>query len=113
MNITITDLPGDITCVALEGRLDAAGADAIGIRFTSATAAQGRPVVVDLAGVSFIASLGIRLLIANARSLSQKGTTMVLFGAGEQVARVLHDAAIDQLIPCVATQADAVARATA
>ncbi len=113
MNITITDLPGDITCVALEGRLDAAAADAIGIRFTSATAAQGRPVVVDLAGVSFIASLGIRLLIANARSLSQKGTTMVLFGAGEQVARVLHDAAIDQLIPCVATQADAVARATA
>jgi hypothetical protein len=38
---------------------------------------------------------------------------MVLFGAGDQVASVLHDAAIDQLIPCVATQADAVARATA
>lgn len=113
MNITTTELPGDIVCVALEGRLDAAAADAIGTRFTAATAAQGRAVVVDLAAVSFIASLGIRLLIANARALSQKGVTMVLFGAGEQVADVLHDAAIDQLIPCVQTQDDAVARAKA
>ncbi len=113
MNITCTELPGDIVCVALDGRLDAAGADAVGTRFTAATAAQGRPVVVDLAGVPFIASLGIRLLIANARSLSQKGVTMVLYGADENVGSVLRDAAIDQLIPCVATQAEAVARATA
>jgi anti-anti-sigma factor len=113
LNITTTDLPGPLVCVALEGRLDAAAADAIGTRFSAVTAAQGRPVVVDLSGVSFIASLGIRLLIANARALSQKGVTMVLFGADAQVDSVLHDAAIDQLIPCVATQADAVARASA
>jgi anti-anti-sigma factor len=113
LNITTTDLPGDIVCIALDGRLDAAGADAIGISFTAATAAQGRPVVVDLSGVSFIASLGIRLLIANARALMQKGVTMVLYGAHEQVASVLRDTAIDQLIPCVDTQAEAVARATA
>jgi anti-anti-sigma factor len=113
LNIITSDLPGGIACVALDGRLDAAGADAIGTRFTAATAAAGRPVVVDLSGVSFIASLGIRLLIANARALSQKGTAMVLYGASEDVGSVLRDAAIDQLIPCVDTQAEAVARAAA
>ncbi len=109
----ITDLPGGLVGIALEGRLDAAGADAIGIRFSAAAAAQGRPVVVDLSAVSFMASLGIRLLISNARSLSQKGANMVLYGASAQVDDVLRDAAIDQLIPCVATQEEAVARATA
>jgi anti-anti-sigma factor len=113
LNITTTELPGDVICVGLEGRLDAAAADQIGLRFTAATAARGRPVVIDLSGVVFIASLGLRLLIASARALSQKGVTMVLFGASEPVEGVLRDAAIDQLIPCVSTQAEAVARATA
>ncbi len=113
MDITSTELPGDIVCIALAGRLDAAAADATGVRFTALTAAQGRSVVVDLSRVSFIASLGIRLLIANARTLAQKGATMVLFGADDNVSSVLRDAAIDQLIPCVATQAEALARATA
>jgi anti-sigma B factor antagonist len=113
LNITTTELPGEVICVGLEGRLDAAAADQIGLRFTAATAARGRPVVVDLSSVSFIGSLGLRLFIASARSLAQKGVTMVLFGANEQVDGVLRDAAIDQLIPCVSTQTDAVTRAAA
>jgi anti-sigma B factor antagonist len=109
MNITTTELPGGTLRVALEGRLDAAGADAIGVRFAAATAAQGRSVVVDLSGVSFIASLGIRLLIANARALSQKGAQMVLFGADPAVRSVLTDTAIDQLIACTDSEAAALA----
>jgi anti-anti-sigma factor len=113
MNIITSELPGGVVGIALEGRLDAAGADAIGIRFSAAAAAQGRSVVVDLSAVSFMASLGIRLLISNARSLAQKGASMVLYGANDQVDAVLRDTAIDQLIPCVATQDEALARATA
>jgi anti-sigma B factor antagonist len=110
MDITTTDLPDGTVRVALDGRLDAVGADAIGVRFTAATAARGRAVVADLSGVSFISSLGIRLLIGSARALAQKGATMVLFGATGDVRAVLQDSAVDQLIPCVDDEAAALAR---
>jgi anti-anti-sigma factor len=107
--MTLEELPGPVTCVRLDGRLDSAGADAIGLRFTAAVAAQGRPAVVDLARVPFVASLGLRLLISTARALAGKGHRVALFGAPELVQGVLDDAAIDQLMPVVATEAEALA----
>ncbi len=109
MEMTVTELDGPVTCVRLDGRLDAPGADAVGLRFTAATSAPGRRSVVDLAGVSFVASMGIRLLISTARSVHQKGGKMVLFGATELVQGVLDDAALVQIIPIAGTEAEAVA----
>ena len=71
---------------------------------------QGRDAVIDLSGVSFVASMGIRLLIASARGLRQKGATLVLFGAQELVANALDQAALDQIIPIVATERQALDR---
>jgi anti-anti-sigma factor len=113
MEMQITDLPGQVTCVALKGRLDAPGADSVGLRFTAAVSAEARPVLVDLCGVSFIASMGIRLLIATARALHLKGGRLVIFGAQEMVQGVLDDASLDQIIPIVATQDEAIAALSA
>lgn len=107
--MTVSDLAGRATCVRLSGRLDAAGADQIGVRFSAVVASAGRPALIDLADVSFVASLGIRLLIATARSLASKGQPMVLFGAGELVRGVLDDVALDQIMPIVDTEAEAIA----
>lgn len=110
MELRVTELDGPTTCVRLDGRLDAAGADRIGVQFTAAVATGGRPVVVDLGGVSFIASLGIRLLIATARSMASRQQPLVLFGATPLVRGVLDDVALDQIIPLVDTEAQALAR---
>jgi anti-anti-sigma factor len=107
MEMTLAELPGPVSCVRLDGRLDAAGADRIDTRFTAAVVATGRPAVIDLSGVTFLASMGIRLLIATARGLRAKGTKLVLFGAPELVQNVLDQAALDQIIPIVATQQQA------
>jgi anti-anti-sigma factor len=107
--MTVTEIEGAATCVQLQGRLDAAGADRIGLRFTAALAGAGQKAVIDLSGVDFIASLGIRMLISAARTLNAKGGALALYGAGEMVQGVFDDAALDQLIPIVATQAEAVA----
>ncbi len=109
MNLDIEELDGGISCVRLAGRLDAPGADAIGTRFTAAVVARGQDAVIDMRGVSFIASMGLRLLISNARSLDLKGRRMVLFGATEMVQGVLDDAALDQIMPIVRTERDALA----
>jgi anti-sigma B factor antagonist len=107
MELVVTELGGTTKCVRLDGRLDAAGADQIGVRFTASTAASGQHAIVDLAGVPFIASMGIRLLISSARALHAKGGKMVLFGAQELVQDVLEQAAVDQIIPLVATEQQA------
>lgn len=109
VDMTVSDLGGRATCVRLSGRLDAAGADQIGVRFSATVASAGRPALIDLADVSFIASLGIRLLISTARSMASKGQPMVLYGAGELVRGVLEDVALDQIIPIVDTEAEALA----
>jgi anti-anti-sigma factor len=113
MEMTVIELPGQVTCARLNGRLDVAGADAIGTRFTAAIAAVGRPAVVDLGQVSFVSSMGIRLLIATARALQNKGGRMVLFGAQPLVQEVLDGVALDQIVPIVASEPQALERATA
>jgi anti-sigma B factor antagonist len=113
MDMQVTELDGATSCVRLDGRLDAAGADAIGLRFTATVAGSGRPVLVDLSGCSFVASMGIRLLLSSGRALQQKGGKMVLFGAQPLVQSVFEDAALDQLLTLVATQADALAALSA
>lgn len=113
MNMTVTELPGPTTCVRLEGRLDSPGVERIDLRFTTAVAAAGRPAVIDLSGVTLLTSIGIRLFVSTARALSQKGATMVMFGAQPLVQEGLNHTAIDQIIPLVSTEAEALERAAA
>ncbi|HSV71488.1 MAG TPA: STAS domain-containing protein [Methylibium sp.] len=110
MELEVVDIGPAVTCVRLDGRLDALGADAIGVRFSAAVAAPGRPAVVDLSGVSFVASMGLRLLISTARALHSKGATLVLFGAQDAVRQVLEEASIDQIIPVAASREQALAQ---
>jgi len=104
MDMAATELPGNITCIRLNGRMDADGAGRIDVPFTANVAAVGHDAIIDLSGVTFIASMGIRLLISTARGLSRNGARMVLFGAQDLVRNVLEEAAIDQIIPVVATE---------
>lgn len=110
MDMQVSEIGGNVTCIRLTGRLDAPGAGSIDTRFTATVVAQARDAVIDLSGVSFVASMGIRLLIASARGLSLKGANMVLFGAQDLVYTALDQAALDQIIPIVATESEAIAR---
>lgn len=109
MRYEMTDL-GDGACrVALHGRLDALGAEEIGTPFTAAVASGGKHALVDLSGVAFLSSLGIRLLLAVARPLQRRGARMVLFGAQGQVREVLEAVSIDGVVPVVADEQAALA----
>lgn len=110
MDMQVSEIGGKVTCIRLTGRLDAPGADSIDTRFTAAVVTQARNAVIDLSGVGFVASMGIRLLIASARGLSLKGANMVLFGAQDLVYTALDQAALDQIIPIVATESEAIER---
>ncbi len=89
---------GDVSRIVLDGRLDVAGVQAAEAEFNAAVAA-GLNVIVDLSKVSFIASLGIRLLVAGSQAQSKMGGKMVLMGPDELIRRILKTTGIDQLVP--------------
>jgi anti-anti-sigma factor len=92
-------LPGDVQRIRLEGRLDIEGTQAIDMRFAALTTTREARIVVDLGAVSFLASIGIRLLITAARGQKGRGGSYVLAAAQPAVSKVLRSAGIDQLIP--------------
>ncbi|WP_149537535.1 STAS domain-containing protein [Siccirubricoccus phaeus] len=113
MEYKVTALDGATNRVAMSGRLDALGAEAIELGFTAAVASVDRHALVNLAGVDFCSSLGLRLLISVARVLQRRGRLLVLYAAQPAVAEVFETIALDQMIPVVVTEAEALARLAA
>ena len=77
--------------INLLGRLDIVGTNAIDLRFTSLTATNKAKVIVDLSGVDFLASMGVRLLLSNAKALGSRGGKMVICKPDPMVRKVLRD----------------------
>ncbi len=94
--------------ISLNGRLDIPGTSAISTQFAALAAANGKCVIVDLAAVTFLASIGIRELITNAKALQKRGGKMVLLlGSNESVAKTLEATGIDTLIPMFFNETEA------
>ncbi len=97
--VSLVESMDDLTVVALAGRLDMAGVNAVGIRFTALTAGRRRPTIVDLSAVEFIASLGIGMLIREAKALAKQGARTILAAPVEMVEKALRAASIDTVVP--------------
>jgi len=108
MDMQVEDLADGVTNVALRGRLDTVGAGAIDLKF-NAVAGSKRAIVVDMAGVSFLASLGIRVLVLGAKAVRNKGGKLVLLSPDENAYAVLKTSGIDEIIPILFDRAEAIA----
>jgi anti-anti-sigma factor len=107
-DISFEDVNEKFRRISISGRLDILGNDAISQKFTAMAATASRRVVVDLSNVSYLASIGIRSLITNAKALQSQGGKMVIFvGNNAVVTKVLETTRIDALIPMFADAAAA------
>ncbi len=109
MGLSHAEIAPGIIRITLDGRLDAAALASLELPFTALASAGLNHVLVDLAQVPFCASLGLRLFIANARVVQRRGRVMALYAAPPAVAEVFDTVALDQLMPIVPTEAEALA----
>jgi anti-anti-sigma factor len=108
MPIDFEDCSNHLRRIILTGRLDIPGTAEIDVKFAGMSAAAEHRLVVDLTGVSFLASMGIRSLISNAKAQQQRGGRMVLFvGDNAPVTKTLEATGIDVLIPMFSNFSDA------
>ena len=107
MQLTVIRSDDTITHVSIHGRLDIDGVNAVADRFTFETAARRRATLVDLSHVTFIASLGMGMLVGAAKSLNRHGAKMVLLAPNALVHESLHAAGIDSVIPIARVEDEA------
>jgi anti-anti-sigma factor len=65
--------------------------------------------VIDMSGVTFLASIGIRHLISATKTLSRKGGKLVLINPSDIVRDVLVTHGVSDLMPIVTTESEAYA----
>jgi len=102
ITMDVSELDNGVKLISLNGALDMAGHTAIEDRFTFNATTRKGGVIVDMSGVDFIASIGIRLLLASAKSLDKRGGKMGLYNPQSNVMMVLANTGIDQMIPIYA-----------
>jgi anti-anti-sigma factor len=106
MEIIIADLGQTTKKVTLVGRLDIMGAEKIGLPLAAAAGSRGN-IVVDMIGVDFIASIGIRHLVMAAKAVARGSGKLVLLDPTPMVTEVLVVAGLAQLLPIVRSEAEA------
>lgn len=104
--------PDGALVIALEGRVDANTMR----RFERATEvlskACERAMILDCRNLDYISSAGLRVVLALAKSLRQKGAELGMCSVSESVHRVLSVSGFDQIIPVRDTEAEALAACT-
>ncbi len=99
MELRNSEIDNGIQLLALSGRLDMIGAGEIETKFAGYCSGDHVLMIVDLSGVEFLASIGIRLLTLNARSIVNRGGRMVLLKPRPEVRDVLEMTGIPAIIP--------------
>lgn len=108
MRLEQVELPGDMLKVKLTGPLDIAGAGEVEMPF-SLIAGKYNKVLVDFTGVTFLASIGIRVLMKAARAIGNRKGRLVVYNPSDDARKVLRSTGIDTVIPVVADEKAAIA----
>lgn len=99
--------PG-LTLVALSGKLDVDGEGQIGEQFRQLVESRaGTSFLVDMTNVSYLASLGIRLLFAAAKALARDGRKLVVVSPQPMVEETLLTSGTVRLIPIARSEQEA------
>jgi anti-anti-sigma factor len=99
MQYAVQPLAPGASRLLLTGRADAAAIDAVEAPLSAQLRGTEGHVLVDLSGVPFMGSLGIRMLISLARLVARRGNRMAMIGVQPQVLEVFETMALLDLIP--------------
>jgi anti-anti-sigma factor len=88
--------------VRLRGELSIDGVRTVELKFTASTASRRTHAIIDMSEVTFLASLGMGMLLQVARALASGKHRMVLVAPQDAVATALRTAKLDALMPVAA-----------
>jgi anti-anti-sigma factor len=108
MQFTIVDDTGPTARVVLTGKLDISGAETIALPLATLTGGKSS-ILLDMAGVTFIASIGLRHLVTASKALMRRGGRLVLLNPNPMVTDVLTTSGVVELMAIARSDAEAAA----
>ncbi len=101
MTVTMTEehLESGLRKLALTGTLDAPGTMSIENEFQARIAELRDQVIIDLSGVDFMSSYGLRMFLIGAKEAHTKGGALYLAGPNQNVHQVIQMAGYDTMFP--------------
>jgi anti-anti-sigma factor len=100
---------GEVKIVALHGSLDAATSGGAEKRLQSILAQGEQRLVVDMTGLTYISSMGLRVLIIVAKDLQQSGGRLALAGLSPHIHEVFRIAGFTRIFSIFPTPGEAAA----
>ncbi len=104
------DRPGDILVLAPVGRVDTTTSAGLEERLLRGVSAGERRLLLDLAGVEYISSAGLRVLLRLAKKMQVAQGQLVLCGLGDSVRQVFELAGFLPLFNVEASRGEALER---
>src|ERR1700744_1128100 len=106
MDIFISDFGTAAKRVTLTGKLDIAGSQKIELPLATLAGARGN-LVIDMAGVDFIASIGIRQLVMAAKAVTHGAGRLLLLAPTAAVTEAVETSGLLDLLPIVRSEDEA------
>jgi len=100
VQLLIEELDGDVTKVILDGRMDITGAQNVDLKM-NVIAGSKKYVVIDAQKLAFLGSMGLRTIVTVARTVKSRGGKIAMFGANQDVEKVLKMSGVNTLLPIV------------
>ena len=101
------EVQSDVAIFHLTGKLDTATSPIAQSQLKEACAAIPKKVVVDLQGIDYVASSGLRILLMFSKELSISGTRCIYCELNESVAKVFDVSGFSRILDVRKTLADA------
>jgi anti-anti-sigma factor len=92
MKFDVSDA-GAAATITLTGRLDIPGAEIVALPLATLSGSKS-DLAVDMAGVTFIASMGLRHLVSASKAIRRRGGRFVLVNPNDAVAEVIEAAGL-------------------
>ncbi|MBI2332357.1 MAG: STAS domain-containing protein [Chloroflexi bacterium] len=103
-----TEAKGGATIVTVSGRVDSETAPMLDAELTKAADGSSK-LVLDLKGVDYMSSAGIRAVVKASQAVEQKGGGVKLASVPESVQSLLYTVGLNQKIGAYASTDEAVA----
>jgi anti-anti-sigma factor len=105
----VTEASGNVRIVHVTGKLDTNAAEAFDARLRELVDGGNALLVLDLAHVTYVSSMGLRSLIMIAKIVKGKGGTLALAAPTPTVREVLDIAGFTSIFSIAATTEEALA----
>jgi anti-sigma B factor antagonist len=102
-----TERSGDATVVRAVGELDLHTAPALQQELDSAVAADAPLIVVDLAGVDFMDSTGLSVIVATVAGVRERGGELRVVSARDKITKLFTLTGVDKQVGLFGSVAEA------